>query len=269
VSSAPAPRRPNKRYELLAGRTFGVLHLREGEASAPRVICLPHSGGAPHIFEALAEALPSTWSVRALDLPGHVRTQGAPLHSVDAMALAALQSLPTSLLEGAVLIGLSLGGYVARALARALAHRGSAPPALVVCATRPPHMRRDHERPSSLPTDALFRWLVDLGGMPGSGPEWLEIFTVFEPALRADLRAYETYDPGPDAPPPCPTLFIGGHDDTQTPPALFTPWAQQDPSARVEIVSGGHFALRDHPAEVAALVAPFVTAHWPGARTPD
>jgi pyochelin biosynthetic protein PchC len=257
-----------KRYELLAGRTIGLLHLREGPAGAPRLVCLPHSGGTPHVFEALAAALPADWSVRALDLPGHVRTQGAPLRSVDAMALACLQGLPAGLLEGAALVGLSLGGYVAQALARALARRGAAPPALVALATRPPSERRG-DRPARLSDDALFGWLVELGGVPGQGPEWREIFDVFKDALRADLEAYATYDPGPDPAPPCPALFVGGRDDPFSPPPLFEGgWRRDAPGARVEIVPGGHFALRDRAAEVAAVVAPFVARHWPEAAGP-
>lgn len=256
-----------KRYESLADRTLGLLHLREGASGAPRLVCLPHSGGPPHVFEALAAALPADWSVRALDLPGHVRTQGAPLRSVDAMALACLHGLPAGLLEGAVLVGLSLGGYVALALARALARRGAPPPALAVLATRPPGERRG-ERPSRQSDEALFGWLAELGGVAGTGPEWREIFDVFKGALRADLEAYEGYDPGPAAAPPCPALFVGGLDDLHTPPALFEGWSRDAPGARVAFSPGGHFALRDRPAELAAIIAPFVAAHWAATKGP-
>lgn len=251
-----------KRYELLAGRTLGLLHLREGVEGAPRLVCLPHSGGTPHIFEALAAALPADWSVRAVDLPGHVRTQGAPLRSVDAMALACLQGLSGGLLEGSVLVGLSLGGYVAQALARSLARRSLPPPAVIALATRPPSERRG-DRPSRLSDDELFGWLVELGGVPGSGPEWRDIFDVFKESLRADLEAYSTYDPGPAVAPPWPALYIGGRDDSHSPPNLFESWHRDTPGARVELVPGGHFALRDRAAEVAALVVPFVRQHWP------
>ncbi|HEU4405120.1 MAG TPA: alpha/beta fold hydrolase [Polyangiaceae bacterium] len=264
MSSGQPAARP-KRYELVAGRTLGLLHLREGAPGAPRLVCLPHSGGTPHVFDALAAALPADWSVRALDPPGHVRTRGAPLRSVDAIALACLEGLPAGLLEGAVLVGLSLGGYVALALARALARRAAPPPALVVLATRPPSERKG-ERPSGLGDDELFRWLVALGGVPGPQPEWRQIFDVFKDALRADLEAYATYDPGPDPTPPCPALFVGGHDDVHSPPELFASWRRDAPGARVELVPGGHFAVRDRAAEVAALVAPFVRQHWPAGR---
>ncbi len=264
--AARAPGRP-KRYELVADRTLGLLHLAEGAPGAPRLVCLPHSGGTPHVFEPLAAALPAGWSALALDLPGHVRTRGAPLRSVDAMALALLEGLPAGLLEGAALVGLSLGGYVAHALARALARRGAPPPALVVLATCPPN-ERGGERPSALPDDELFRWLVALGGVPDAAPEWREIFDVFKESLRSDLRAYETYDPGPEPAPTCPALFVGGLDDPHTTPARFAGWSRVAPGAPVELVPGGHFALRDRPAEVAALVGPFVAAHAPARPQP-
>jgi surfactin synthase thioesterase subunit len=259
---SPQPAKPN-RYELFADRTLGLLHLREGAPSAPRLVCLPHSGGTPYIFEALAAALPADWSVRAVDLPGHVRTRGAPLKTVDAMAAACLQGLPASLFEGAVLVGLSLGGYVVHTLARSLARRGAPPPALVVLATSPPGERG--ERHAGASDDMLFRWLVGLGGVPDGGSAWREIFDVFKESLRADLGAYEAYAPGPSGP-PCPALFVGGRDDSHTPPDRFARWADAAPGSPIEITPGGHFALRDRPAEVAAVVAPFIRRHWAEAQ---
>jgi surfactin synthase thioesterase subunit len=261
--SGPPPKGRPARYETFAGRTLGALHLREGAAGRPRLACLPHSGGSSRVFAPLAAALPDDWSVRALDAPGHVATRGAPLRSVDAIALAYLHGLPAGALEGAVLVGLSLGGYVAQALARALARRGAAPAALVVLASRPPGERRG-DRPSALSDDDLFAWMVGLGGAGDAGGAWREIFDVYKECLRADLAAYETYRPGP-GPPPCPALFVGGLDDPHTPPALFDAWARDVAGARVAYAPGGHFAARDRPHDVAALLAPFVEAAWSAA----
>jgi pimeloyl-ACP methyl ester carboxylesterase len=57
---------------------------------------------------------------------------------------------------------------------------------------------------------------------------------------------------------PQPTLILAGDDDPIVPAVNGRILARLIPDARLEIVTGGHLFLLEHPEETAALVADFL-----------
>lgn len=241
-------------YIRLAGGRIGLRQFRPAASGAVRLVCLPYAGGQSLAFRNLARFLPAEWGVWAIDPPGHGFAQGKLLDDVEAMADAYLAHLPEELLDGGVLLGHSIGGCVAYSLAGRLAQRGTAVAVLVVCGTPPPDMRRDEEPISELDDDALLQRLIDIGGIPANLAARGELFDLFKHAIRADMKAYETFDIR--APLAGTTLLaFGGREDEICRPEHLSTWSRYCSDCRVEHFGGGHLFLQSHAEEVAERLA--------------
>jgi surfactin synthase thioesterase subunit len=186
-----------------------------------------------------------------------VRTTGAPATSVEALVALYQEALPPALLD-AVMVGHSLGGYVALALCRALPARARG---LVVAASTPPQARLPDFAPSRFDDRTLVSWLQEIGG-DAPALQDPETFPIFAPSLRADLAAYETFTVQPPLPSQ-PALLCGGEMDPLCTPVRFARWRELLPAAELLSLPGGHFFPQTDPAPFAAAVRRFV-ADLPG-----
>ncbi|MEO6030414.1 MAG: alpha/beta hydrolase [Burkholderiaceae bacterium] len=107
------PRGPTRAYAYSGGKVFD-----------PALHCVVFLHGALHDHSVWT--LPARWfahhghSVLALDLPGHARSRGAPLESIEALADWTLAVLDAAGVPQAALVGHSMGSLVAlEAAARA------------------------------------------------------------------------------------------------------------------------------------------------------
>lgn len=233
--------------------SIGLLELGSGTAGAPELFCFPYAGGGPLAFRQLAELLPYSWTVKAMDPPGHVRTQGRAHTSVEAMAGHYLRALSPEAFEGAYLLGHSLGGYVALELASLLESYGVSPAGVIISASTPPTARNLDRRLAELDDDGLIAWMTEIGQAPGSR----DIFDVFKDVIRADLVAFESYEPSP-IPIETPMLVIAALDDPMCPPERYLEWRGHGVKTDVAFVSGGHFFVQSRPTAMVDPIRRFV-----------
>jgi pimeloyl-ACP methyl ester carboxylesterase len=199
-------------------------------------------------------------NVLAADLPGHGRSGGAPLETIEAMADWLVRVLDAAGVEQAALVGHSMGGQVTLdcagrhgARVRALALLGGALAIPVNSALLDPAAADDH-----LAFDLLNVWgygrRAQLGGhrMPGL---WMMRggLRVMERAakgvLYTDLAATNAYDGGAAAAAVnCPTLVVIGEKDLMTPAKAGRVLAETIPDAVSVIFPGlGHIMLEEDP----------------------
>lgn len=233
-----------------------------------RVVCLPHAGGSAGSFRDLAGHLPSRVDVVGVQYPGRGDRIGEPcvddlqvLSAGIATATAGLTDLPV------LLFGHSLGAAVAFEVAVRLAGRGRAPRALLVSGRAAPrhdsggtvHCRDD---------EGIWAEITRLGGTAAEiaeSPEWRELIT---PAIRADFRASETYQPTTGVVLPCPVVALVGADDPDVSEQDAEDWREFCAGDfRLRSFPGGHFYLvRQVPAisaEILRLVGEDSTVRWP------
>jgi pyochelin biosynthesis protein PchC len=238
-------------YARLAGGRVGLLRLQRGAPNAPRLLCFPHAGGSARSFAALANCLPQGFGVHAIDPPGRIGTAGEPLATVEELVALYRDALPDEL-EGAYLVGHSLGGYVALALAQLLAGRARG---LAILATTPPHVKA--VAPGSLELDdaQLQAWAEALGfdrlrQLP------LEIRSVALRALRADLTAFQLFRWRGARALGMPVLLCGGQSDRFCSSGVFARWRELV-SGKLCFSSGGHFFVQSNAHELATLLRDF------------
>src|SRR5690606_705204 len=114
-------------------------------------------------------------AVLALDLPGHGRSEGPALTSIDALADWLGRLLDAAAVERAALVGHSMGALVALAAAARMNERVTALALLGVAARMPVHpelqalAERDVTRAAALVVDWAYGPAAHFGGHPAPG----------------------------------------------------------------------------------------------------
>jgi medium-chain acyl-[acyl-carrier-protein] hydrolase len=260
VTASPVPMRTWRQDGLCA---------RSWAGGDPAVVCFPSAGGSALAFRPLAAALVPEFTVIAVDPPAHGGSSGPPLPDVRATAALAVRMLEPAVSGPVVLLGSSLGGYVAYEAARLLLRQParSAWLRLVICAAAAPGT------PGALPgpehdDDSLIDALVGMGGVPAAVRAEPELLRQYLPVLRSDLVAYAAYVRSwrpPARPLPCPTLVLGGDADPVVSVDRLVGWRLVCAPARFRLLRGGHHIPQQQPADLAAEIRRWLAA--PGART--
>ncbi len=200
-------------------------------------------------------------NVLAVDLPGHGRSGGTPLESIDAMADWAVRVLDAAGVEKAALVGHSMGSLAAFDAARrhggrlrSLALVGSAVPMAVSDPLLDAARANSHDA-----IDMLTYWgysrAAQLGGNETPGL-WMVGGTLrlLERAgpgvLHTDLAACNAYRVDPEMEPAIdvPSLLILGNRDIMTPPRATTILTALLPNSRTTILDGsGHSLMMERP----------------------
>src|SRR3990172_3026348 len=197
----------------------------------------------------------------AVDLPGHGRSEGAPLTTIGAMADWLASFMDAAGVRSAALVGHSMGSLVALecaaghpARARALALIGTSAPMPVGDALLGAAREDRHAA-----LDMLTIWghsaTAQLGGntvpgmwMTGANVRLLE--RAKPQVLHVDLKACHDYAHGRTsaAKVRCPVLFVLGSRDMMTPPRTAKDLQAAIPEARTVVFEGtGHALMAERP----------------------
>ena len=235
---------------------------REIDPQKPTVLFL-HGTGQDHTIWVL----PTRYFARhdrnvlAVDLPGHGRSGGDPLESIEAMADWAVQVLDTAGISSAAVVGHSLGSLVAIAIAarhpqrvRAIALVGVTVP-MPVSGFLLDNAKEDKHEAIEMLNYWGYSKSAQLGGNATPG-NWmlgggLRLMEKARPGvIHNDLNACNEYIEGMDhaASIECPALLILGERDMLTPVRSAMKVAEALPNAEKAILEGsGHALLAERP----------------------
>ena len=216
------------------------------------------------------------WNVLAVDLPGHCRSAGEPLATVEAAADFILALMDAAGLEKAVLIGHSFGSLVAlEAAARApdrirqLVLVGTAfpmkvSPALLDWSLHEPmkalEMVNQFSRstlappPSALgPGTWVYGASMALGRRVLASNPYVNLF-------HTGFKACDSYSNGEltMAQVTCPVLFVLGSVDQMTPPKAAQGLIKKALDAKVVTLPGGHHQMNETPEPMLAALTGFL-----------
>lgn len=243
-------------------RVFAATGGRPFDAARPCVVFL-HGAGMDHSIWVL----PARWFARhgyavlALDLPGHGRSGGEALASIESIADWVIAALDAQGVARAALAGHSMGSLVALDAAgrhpervRAAALLGTAFPMpvneqLLAAAAGNDHLALDMLNIFGHARSALTGGNEQIGMWnPGMGIRLLE--RARPGVVHADLSACNNYRTGLDvaARVRCPTTLILGDRDLMTPPRNAKALVDALPDARVVTLTGcGHSLFNEKP----------------------
>ena len=208
-------------------------------------------------------------NVLAVDLPGHGRSEGPPIATVDAMADWVFSLLDELKIQKAGIVGHSLGSLVALECAHRQPSRverialiGTAYPMKVSDAFLEAARRNEH---AAFDMETIWGHAaqVPLGGNPNPGM-WMygdtlaRLRRLAPGVLYNDLKACNDYA-SDFANVKCPVLLVLGKRDVMTPPRLAVPLLEKIPTGKSVIIDpSGHSLMAEAPdATLDALIAFF------------
>ncbi|HIQ00615.1 MAG TPA: alpha/beta fold hydrolase [Anaerolineales bacterium] len=241
-------------------RVFYAVSRGEG----PAVVLIHGAGGSRLHWPASLRRL-SDACVYALDLPGHGRSGGRGRERIEDYAGDVVGFLDAVGVERAVLVGHSMGGGVAQAVALTAPGRVSA---LVLLSTGArlrvaPAVLEGLGRDFAGTIRQVAEWAWGPGADPALVAEGRRLMEEAGPrVLLGDFLACDRFDVrdrvGKIA---APTLVVTGSEDQMTPPRFGRWLADRIPDARFSLVEGaGHMLALERPAEVAAMVEGWLSA---------
>ena len=257
--------------EVDGKRVFAYTAAHAPDPAKPTVAFL-HGAGLDHSWFGLQSRYFGYHgrNALALDFPGHGRSEGPPLASVESMAEWIFKVLDSLGLGKASLVGHSMGSLVALECAARRPQRveriallGTAYPMKVSEAFLDAARRND---PAAYDMETIWGHAprVPLGGNPNPGM-WMYGDTLARLArlapgvLHAGLKACNDYAGGLEAAAKvkCPALFIVGQRDQMTPPKAAAALAQAIAGAKVVALEpSGHSLMAEAPdATLDALIA--------------
>lgn len=212
------------------------------------------------------------YSVLALDLPGHVKSAGAPLASVEEMAAWVGALLDAAGVKTAALVGHSMGSLIAIETAGAFPARVSK---IALVGTAVPmkvgpdllNATRDDE---PLAQDMVNIWSHSTYAAKPSNPGpgfWIVgqnlrlMQRLKRGTMHADFNACNSYTRGLEraAALCCPALLVLGADDVMTPPrAARELQAALKHASTVNVVACGHVLMAEHPDAVLDALTHFL-----------
>jgi pimeloyl-ACP methyl ester carboxylesterase len=246
--------------EVAGRRAFAYTAAHELDPAKPTVVFV-HGAGLDHSSFALQSRYFGYHgrNVLALDLPGHGRSEGPPISTVEKMADWVSAVLKALKIDKASVVGHSMGALIAlefasRHPAERIALIGVAYPMKVTAAFLDAARANDYAA-----FDMATIWghaaQVPFGANPNPGM-WMygdaqaRLERLAPGMLHNDLKACNDYAGGFEAAArvKCPALLILGRRDVMTPPKAAQPLQEKIPGCKVVTLDGsGHTLMAEAP----------------------
>ena len=226
------------------------------ELSDIQLFLLPFAGANLNSYRGLETVLKDL-GIRSttLELPGHGARGAEPLlTSLSAMEDDLSTQLEAQAAQPYVLFGHSMGSLLAYRLAQKFISKKMPPLCLIVSGRAAPSVPLRHNRIHALPQDEFFEEVRRLGGSPEAILQNRELMEYFEPILRADFQAVETYKHIDEPALPLPVSVVIGADDTVLRDDVECWGRHAQDAIQLTVLPGGHFYLLEKPDETAQII---------------
>lgn len=220
---------------------------RPTPAARVRYWCMPYAGGGAAAWFPWAAPLDPVAELVAIRLPAREnRLTEPPITDLLALSRELATAIAPHAREPFALGGHSLGALLAFEVTRELRRRGSPlPVALIASGARAPHCPRTEPDLHHLPDDDFIREVDErYQGIPPALLANREFLDLFLPALRGDLKAFETYQHRPEPPLSIPLLSLAGDRDPRVSTAQTLAWQTHTTGEfNSKTFPAGHFFL--------------------------
>lgn len=225
------------------------------------LFCLPFAGGSRHSYRGYVKKAPGHIRVIPLELPGRGSRYNERLLTNTAEMVEDLYSTIQPQLQAPYAIyGHSMGTLLGYLLTKKIIQEGAPQPMhLIFTGCGGPSVRYDGPPRHTLPRDEFIEKLRKLGGSPDEILADEGLIGFFEPIIRADFQAIETYEYTVSHPFDIPITVAYGMDEV-TDYEKACAW-KMETTAETNIITfpGKHFFIFEHEEQIMELIADKLT----------
>jgi surfactin synthase thioesterase subunit len=221
------------------------------------LFCLPFAGGSKYSYRGYVTHAPENINVYPIELPGRgARIRESLLTDIHAIVDDVLAQIEPMLWQNAYAIyGHSMGTLVGYLLTKRILEKDLPPPLhLFLTGRGGPSVMAERPLRHKLPKPEFLQQIRELGGSPDDTLNDDNLMEFFEPILRADFQAIETYEhvPGPPLPVSI-TAIIGVEERTTYAEAMA--W-QKETSEKLDVrqFPGKHFFIFNYEPELMKII---------------
>lgn len=220
------------------------------------LFCLPYAGGSKYSLFFLRKVLPPTINCHFLEYGGRgSRIKEEFAENILGIVDDVYEQIVPRLDSPYALYGHSMGAKVAYLLAQRIRKEGKrAPLHLFISGTDAPSVPYKKPFRHLLPKDEFLIAIQEIGGMPDEVLQHKELLEYFEPILRADFRASETYEHEAHKPLKIPiTVMVGDKEEMEE--ADILEWQSETVlPIRLYKFPGNHFFIFKHEKEIGKII---------------
>lgn len=222
-----------------------------------QLICLPYAGGSAYCFQPLTEFWPENWRVSTISYPGRGERMGASLvYDMESLVEDCWIQIKGKIDKPYAILGHSLGSCLTYLLAHKIElENGPAPIHLFLSGTDAPSTPVETPYRYLLSKKAFQEKLLSYGGISNEILNNAEAFDFFEPIIRADFQAVETWKYKKRGRLTIPATIITGTEEKMK-AADIQRWQDEfDTKIKFNKLPGNHFFLFEHPKAFVDIIA--------------
>lgn len=221
-----------------------------------QLFCLPYAGGSKYSYRGFERQAPRNMHVVPVELPGRgARSHEPLLTDLHALTEDVYAQIRERLNEPYALYGHSMGALLAYLLTRKILTQNVPAPLHLFCTGAGGPSRLLDEPPRyGLPRPAFIAKIRELGGSPDEVLNNELLMNFFEPILRADFEAVDTYTYQPAEPFDIPVSVLTGLSERVTRDEALL-W-QQETTRKLYLrhLPGNHFFIFDYQTEILEII---------------
>ncbi|MBF0518955.1 MAG: thioesterase [Nitrospirae bacterium] len=220
------------------------------------LFCLPFAGGSSYSYRDVQAHIGDFIEISPLELQGRGRKYGTPLQTnIYDMADGLFIQMKDKINGRYAFWGHSMGGWLAYLLVKKLTQENKPlPEHLFISGCEAPSIENRRRDRHKLPKDDFISLLRKYDGCPDEVLQNDELMELFEPIIRADFKAVETYDYEPSAPINLPMTVMRGLNEEISYRDVLR-W-QDETVHKIKLLQfpGSHFFIYDHLPEIGRII---------------
>lgn len=229
------------------------------------LFCLPFAGGNKYSFRAFVEKAPSFINIITLELPGRGgRIKESAISNMPGLVDDLYKQIYNKVDQGSyAFYGHSMGGLLAYLLTiKLMSKKHKAPVHIFITGTSgPSDVKRIEKKRSSLNKEEFIKEIKDLGGMPEEILQNDELLHFFEPILRSDFKACETYEHKSYPPLDIPFTVITGTEEDMEKEEIYLWQKESRKIVDFKEFPGDHFFIYNYIDEIMKIITEKLSFH--------
>ncbi len=228
-----------------------------------RIIALPFAGGSSYSFADLEHYIPEHYHWKTLELAGRgSRMNERSLTSIEAITADLFQRVVPLISDTPYMFyGHSMGTLIGYELTKQLIKKGYQLP---LCLFFTSHGAPSFEREKKIThydKTAFWQEIKTMGGLPQAALDNEELTALFEPIIRADFRAVETYTYDPAITPFSIPIYIRAGNKEGIAVQKLKAWQKETLlPIDLQLLPGNHFFIFDYPQMIAKQIVKALTS---------